>query len=115
MGSRRQKKVADLVHQELSLLLGNKVADPRLAHVTFIDVEMSSDLQLATIHYSVFTESQAELKDAQAGLESATGFFRKALAESLNLRTVPALRFRVDQSMEHGRRIDHLLDSLRED
>lgn len=115
MITRRQRRVADLIHEEISILLERKAADPRLAGVTITDVEVSADLQLATIYYSVLGEDEEALKMAQAGLEHAASFFRKALAESLSLRLVPHLRFRFDRSLAQGQRIEQLLSSLRED
>lgn len=37
-----------------------------------------------------------------AGLKSAVGFIRKALAASVNLRNTPELIFVMDQSIEYG-------------
>jgi len=108
--------VADLIHEELGQLLERKVADPRLAGVTITDVEVTADLQLATVYYSILTvDDRAAVETVQAGLEHARGFFRKVLAEVLGLRLVPDLTFRLDRSLAHGQRIEQLLDSLRED
>ncbi|HDH09610.1 MAG TPA: ribosome-binding factor A, partial [Chloroflexi bacterium] len=47
MVTRRQKRVSELIRQEIGDLLERKVADPRLNLVTVTDVEISSDLRHA--------------------------------------------------------------------
>lgn len=112
--TRRQRRVAELIHEELGLLLERRISDPRLTGVTITDVEITPDLKLATVYFSVLDDAPARVELALAGLEHARGFFRKSLAEMLYLRFVPELRFRWDQSIRKGERIDRLLASLRE-
>ncbi len=111
MSTRRQRQVAELLHQEISLLLQRQVRDPRLGFVTVTDVEVTQDLRLATIYVSVMG-SDDEVNQAMAGLKSAAGFFRHELGSTLTLRFTPELSFRLDKSLEQGLRIDQLLDSL---
>jgi ribosome-binding factor A len=114
MVSRRQRRVADLIHEELSTMLERKVADPRLSGVTITAVEVSADLKLATVHYSILSEEDAAIEAAQVGLEHASGFLRKGLADVLSMRLVPALAFRIDKSLRRGQRIEELLKSLKD-
>jgi ribosome-binding factor A len=114
MNSRRQRKVADLIHEELSDLLERKVADPRLIGVTVTAVDITPDLQVATVHYSVLGGSE-EQAQAKAGLESARGFMRTAVAHAAQLRHAPQLAFRLDRSLAAGQHIEEILDSLGSD
>jgi ribosome-binding factor A len=114
MVSRRQRKVADLIHEELSILLERKVADPRVSGVTITAVEVSADLKQATVYYSILSEEAEAMGAAQAGLEHAGGFLRRGLADVLTLRLVPALTFRIDKSVRQGQRIEQLLRSLKD-
>ena len=111
MSTRRQRQVAELLHQEISLMLQRQVHDPRLGFVTVTGVEVTQDLRLATIYVSVMGDD-AEVYQALAGLKSAAGFFRHELGSALSLRFTPELSFRLDKSLEQGLRIDQLLDSL---
>jgi ribosome-binding factor A len=112
MPTRRQRRVAELIHRELSLLLLLGVKDPRLASVTITDVEVTKDLLLARVYFTVF-ETKDSGKEALAGLEHAKGFLRTQLAERVELRFVPDLIFTWDKSAEYGQRIDALLDQLK--
>jgi ribosome-binding factor A len=111
MSTRRQRQVAELLHQEISLLIQRQARDPRLGFVTVTDVEVTPDLRLAHIYVSVMGADD-EVKQALAGLKSAAGFFRHELGSALSLRFTPELSFRLDKSLEQGLHIDQLLDSL---
>jgi ribosome-binding factor A len=113
MPTRRQRRVAELIHRELSLLLMREVRDPRLADVTITEVRVTQDLLLARVYFTVLGDVKAQ-QEAVAGLEHAGGFLRTQLADRVQLRFVPELAFELDQSAEYGRRIDELLAQLTE-
>jgi ribosome-binding factor A len=113
MPTRRQRRVSELIHRELSWLLMREVRDPRLADVTVTEVQVTADLLLARIYFTVLGDAEAE-KEALAGLESAGGFVRTQLAGRLRLRSMPELIFEVDKSAAYGRRIDELLAQIGE-
>jgi ribosome-binding factor A len=114
MASRRQRRVADLIHETVSDLLRRKIRDPRLDGVTITDVEITADLQNATVFYSVLDATDENKSEVQAGLDHAGGYLRRELASVLTLRYTPQLAFRLDQSFVAGQRIEQLLNSLRE-
>ena len=47
-----------------------------------------------------------------AGLKSAEGYIRRALAKSINLRNTPEIRFILDQSIEYGIEMSKKIDEL---
>jgi ribosome-binding factor A len=112
--TRRQRQVAELLHQEISLLIQRRARDPRLNFVTVTGVEVTPDLRVAHVYVSVLG-NEDDVKRSLAGLEGAAGFFRHELGASLSLRYLPELDFRLDDSLEQGFRIDQLLDSLRDE
>jgi len=114
MNTRRQLRVAEAIHRELSLLLMREVRDPRLADVTITAVRVTPDLLIARIFFTVLGDSEAQ-KEALAGLEHAAGFLRTQLSAQVRLRSAPELVFEVDKSVAYGRRIEELLDQIAED
>ncbi len=113
MMTHRQQRLSELLHQELSLLISAELADPRLddALVTVSRVVVSPDLRNARVEVEHVLPSE---RNAQvlAALRHAESFLRRALAENLNLRVVPALSFHVDETERRARRVDALLDAL---
>jgi ribosome-binding factor A len=114
MTSRRQRKVAELLHEEISQLIQFQTRDPRLGFVTVTDVEVSPDLRQARVYVTTLSD-EAEAQDTLAGLVSASGYFRHKLSQSLSLRYIPELTFKLDTSLEHGLHIDNLLDTLKQE
>jgi ribosome-binding factor A len=113
MVTRRQRRVAQQVHRELSLLLMRETRDPRLAGVTVTEVRMTPDLLIARVYYTVLGGQEQEAEAAIA-LEHAGGFLRTELAGQVRLRFAPELHFELDTSAAYGRRIDELLDQVAE-
>ncbi|MGD8464074.1 MAG: 30S ribosome-binding factor RbfA [Anaerolineae bacterium] len=113
MPTRRQRQVAELVHRELSLLLLHEVRDPRLADVTITGLEVTPDLLIARVYFTVLGD-QDEKQAALQALEHARGFLRTELAARVELRFVPDLEFRPDESWAYAQRIEELLDEIRE-
>jgi ribosome-binding factor A len=114
MTSRRQRKVAKLLHEGISQLIQHETRDPRLGFVTVTGVEVSPDLRQAWVYVTTLGNDE-EAEDTLTGLTSASGYFRHKLGQSLSLRHVPELVFQLDTSLEYGLRIDNLLDAIKEE
>ena len=114
MATRRQRRVSELIHRELSILLMREVRDPRLAGITLTEVRVTPDLQIARVYYTILGDAE-EARAAGAALESAGGYLRTQLGARVRLRLVPELVFQLDQSSEYGRHIDDLLAQISED
>ncbi len=113
MATRRQRRVSELIHREMSMLLMREVRDPRLADITITEVSVTPDLLIARIYYTVLGNAEQE-RDAAVALDSAVGYLRTQLAGRVRLRLAPELVFELDQSAAYGRRIDELLDQIAE-
>jgi ribosome-binding factor A len=111
MATRRQRRVAEQIHRELSLLLMREARDPRLTDVTITEVRMTPDLLIARVYFTVLGDSERQ-QEAVSALERANGFLRTQLAGQVRLRFAPELIFELDSSAEYGRRIDELLDQV---
>jgi len=114
MLSKRPQRVGDLIREVICEMLLRDLNDPRLESVTVTEVEVTADLKLATVFFSVMGNQSREESSLQ-GLQSATGYIRKKLGKELRLRYVPDLLFKVDQSFEYGSRIDRLIRTLQEE
>lgn len=105
----RLGRIADQIQRDLAELIRTEVKDPRIGLVTLTGVEMSSDCRHAKVFFTVLGEAEAT-RNAQDGLQRASGFLRSRLAGSLRLRVMPELHFVYDTSVEHGVRLSRLID-----
>jgi ribosome-binding factor A len=108
----RVEKVAEAIREEASVILHEEIKDPRLGFITVTRVELSKDLQNATIFFSVLGKDE-DYKKTKEALDSALGFIRKELAERINLRFAPEIIFREDRSSEYSVRIQEVLDEIK--
>jgi ribosome-binding factor A len=104
------------------------LSDPRLQFLTLTDIDVSPDLKSARIYWSSLRKanpgaesgdsaagflSEAEREAIEESLKKNTAFLKKRIGEELELRYVPQLIFRFDESAERGARIEELLGSIR--
>jgi len=111
MPTRRQERVSERIHEEISALLQREMRDPRLANVTVTGVEVSPDLKNASVFVSALGDREARAAALQ-GLQHASSYVRWQLAQRLQLRYTPELRFELDESWQRGARIDELLEQV---
>ncbi|HDR15620.1 MAG TPA: 30S ribosome-binding factor RbfA [Desulfobacteraceae bacterium] len=114
MAGKRSTRVGGQIFKEISILLVEKIRDPRVRDVTLTGVDLSRDLKSAKVYFSVIGDENA-VGGARAGLESAKGVLKKEIGRRLPLRYVPELFFAHDRSLERGMRMEHLLEELKKD
>ncbi len=108
----KNTRVSQEVQRELSSLIRFEVKDPRIAPMTTVsDVYVAPDLKTAKVYISVLGDEEVKSNTIK-GLRSAASFLRSALAKNLNLRNTPELQFVLDDSIEYGVRMNHLIESL---
>ena len=115
MASHRPDRVGDQIRQEISELLSRgAVHDPGIGFITLTRVRVSADLQVAHVYYTRLGDAKAREETARA-LGRATPFFRRQVGARLQLRRVPELEFRFDESVAHQDRIEQILRDLHEE
>ena len=106
--------MGDQIRQELSEILSRgQVHDPGIGFITLTRVQVTPDLQLARVYYTSLGDPNARKETARA-LTRATGFFRRQIGSRLQLRRVPELEFRFDESIAHQDRIEQILRDIHE-
>lgn len=110
----RNARVEDLLRSELARIMQREVKDPRIGLATVSYLRVSSDLSHAEVGISALG-TDAERAASLATLERARGFIRSRLAQSVRLRRVPALVFKLDRGAEHSQRISDILETLDDD
>lgn len=112
-GSIKNTRINAEVRKEIQSVVMNGIKDPRISPMTSItDARVTADLKYCTVYVSVLGNDE-EMAQTLEGLKSATGFIRRELARTVNLRLTPELRFVPDRSMAYGAHIDSLLDDMK--
>jgi ribosome-binding factor A len=109
--TRRLKRIAELIRQELGLLIAEGVQDPRVRLVSVTRVEVTLDLMEARVHVSVIGD-EARSRTTLRGLERCKRYLRGRLGERVELRRTPALKFILDEGVKKSIRIGEVLDRL---
>jgi len=108
MAGHRLQRVNEQLKRELSRIVVGEVSDPRVHAVTVTRVSAAPDLTFARVFVQLLGE-ESDRAESMEGLEAATPYIRTLLAERMDMRRVPELRFERDRSLEHAMRIEELL------
>ncbi len=114
LAMRRPERVADILRDEISQIVGYELEDPRITMVTVTDVRLSENLKSARVYVTV-AGNEEEHKLALAALRKAAPYVRKQVGLSLNLPRTPEIHFVRDRVEEEGERVDKLLDKIERD
>lgn len=110
----RASRVAQRIKEELSEMLVFEISDPRLSQIFITHVGVDRELAFAKIFVSAL-EGIERKDEILEGLEHASGFLRHQLAQRVQLRTFPQLRFNWDPIPENADRMDRLFDAMKKD
>ena len=105
------ERVASDMQRELGNILLLEAKDEDFKHVTITDCDVTNDLSFAKIYFTTTDDREKVEKD----LNNAAGFFRSLLAERLQIRHTPELRFIFDESIEYGQKIEKIIEKLHEE
>lgn len=110
MHPRRLVRLQELIHQTVSQI-ALQLKDPGIGFITITAAEISPDVSVARIYYSVLGTKEEKEATAQA-LERAKPHIRHEVGKLENLRRVPQLIFLYDESVEKADRVNRLLHSI---
>lgn len=110
-GFDRTQRVADLIQKTLGRMLLQDMPDRRFRFVTVVSVTVSRDLGYATVYVSVLSDDAQVIKETVADLNRHAKNLRYQVAQEVDLRVMPELRFVYDESTANGFRISSLLNA----
>ena len=105
-----KKRITTKIQRELAIILRCKFDDPLFMNVTIIRVEVSADSSHAKVF---FVTTDAQIETTIAALNEEAPALQHSLAQNLNLRKTPKLRFIYDESIERGRRLTALIEETK--
>jgi ribosome-binding factor A len=111
MTSRRVLKAAEAIREVVSMAILTDLRDPRVQDVTVTFVEVSPDMRAAKVHVSVMGD-EAKQKLCLHGLRSSAGYLQNKIAERIDTRYTPRLRFELDLGVKKSLAIAQLLQEV---
>ncbi len=123
----RTRRVGELIQREIAQMLQREIKDPRVKNVSISAVKVNRDMSIAKIFYTLFdsisgddstdketakAQRLALLADSKEGLDKASGFIRHSLGKKIQLRKMPKLDFRYDESILRGANMSQLIDQV---
>ena len=111
---RRPERIADMLREEITQIVGYELEDPRVQTVTVTDVRVSENLRDASVYVTI-EGNETEILSALEALRHAAPYVRKQVGFSLNLRYTPEIHFIRDTVEEKGARVDQLLAEIEQE
>ena len=82
---KRADRVSDLLKEEISQMLLKEVKDPHIGFITITGVEVSRDLHVAKVFYTILGDEKQTSESAQA-LDRVSHFIKRQLGKRLRMR-----------------------------
>ncbi|MGF7057118.1 30S ribosome-binding factor RbfA [Brassicibacter mesophilus] len=115
MSLKRIGRISEEIKRIVSGVIMSGLKDPRISPMTSItQVQVTRDLRFAKIYISVLGDEESK-ENTLKGLQSGSGFIRKEIGKSLDLRYTPEPLFYLDKSIEHGMHISKLLSDMKKE
>ena len=92
--------------------LNHAIQDEAIKFVTITGVETTTDLSFSKVYYTVLDDTKKE--ETKEALERAASFIRTKLAERIEIRHTPELKFIYDTSIAYGNHIEKIIEEIKE-
>ncbi len=113
-GERLASEFQKAVYEVISRRLRDR-APGLSAIISVTGADIAPDLKTAKIYVSIYDKDEAKKLASFELIKENAGFIRHELSGMLRIRTVPALTFILDGSMEYGAHIDEILNKLEQE
>jgi ribosome-binding factor A len=113
MSKTRVPKIEDFLKKEISQIISSQVQDQRYKLFNIVDVKCSSDLGVATVFFTIINGDKTSAPEKKS-MEKFSSMVRSKLSKFMQIRRVPKLVFKYDESLERYNNIDSLLSSISE-
>lgn len=107
------KRIESEMVKVISEIILTEARDNLLKTISITGAEVASDLSFAKIYFTSMSDLDKDTLETE--VNEASKFLRMELAEKMNLRNTPKLKFIYDNSIEYGNNIEKILNSLNEE
>ena len=107
----RTDRIDELFRQEINAILTKEVDDAKIGFATITGVETQPDLRHAKVMVSVIGPA-ADRRTTIAAMGRHMPFVRHELGKRLRMKRIPEFHLELDETLERGTRVLHLLDEI---
>lgn len=108
MNQIKLKRIESQILREVSDIIMNDARDNQIKNITITGCSVTNDLSFAKIYFTTQGDKNLMLKD----LEEASSYIRLELAERIEIRHTPKIKFVYDESIEYGNRIESIINEI---
>jgi ribosome-binding factor A len=109
----RDKRVGELLKEEISRIVQFELKNPNIHGLIITDVVVTKDLSLAKVYIRSFDGTDLDILKHE--LELAKNFIYSKLKKSIRIKRVPNLTFYSDDTLDYALRIEDLLKQVKQD
>ncbi len=107
----KSERVASEIVKEISDIILRESNDSEFKDVTITYAKVSNDLSYSKVYFTTLDEDKEKI---ERELNEASSYFRTLLAERLDLRHMPEIKFIYDESIEYGEHIEKIIEKIHE-
>lgn len=110
----KTKRIASEMTHVISEILLEEARDHLMKEITITGAEVSADLSFAKVYFTSLNTNMSH-KDLEREMEEASPFIRRLLAEKMDLRNTPKLKFIYDESIGYANHIEKIIQEIHEE
>lgn len=109
----RTSRVAQLIKEEISLVLSRTIDTEGYGLLTVTDVAVTPDLRIAKVYVSHYQSGKSN-EQVLTFLEDNAKEIRMAVGKAVRLKFTPELRFYIDETLDKVERLEELIRNIHE-
>ena len=113
MNQIKLKRIGSAISQELSVICATEAHDSLLHNITITGVDVTNDLSLARVYFTSTLDMDKKLFEKNLNDDTA-GYLRTKIANRIDIRHTPKIRFIYDNSIEYGSNIEQKIKEIHE-
>ena len=110
MASHKIARICSDIWRIITEILANEGRDSLLKTITVTGCNVTSDLSFCKVYFTSL--SNLDKKTLEHELNEAAPYIRGELSKRIDIRHTPELKFIYDESIEYGKKIDTIINSL---
>ena len=114
MNNIKLKKIDSNILRCLNQIIFEEARDSILKNITITACETTNDLSFCKVYFTSMEEKDHKLLEKELNDDTAK-FLRVKLADTIELRNIPELLFKYDESIEYGNNIEKIINKIHEE